>query len=118
MSISLQKVDTDASWTDTRRAAAVRQRESLCTAINLLKYRGMAKIDGCLSLAGLLIHRHQYRKAHLEVIQAITALQEAGEHLERLADQFDEFRDEYTYEPPLVKLGQGQYARYVWGGDQ
>jgi hypothetical protein len=52
------------------------------------------------------------------VIQAITALHEAGDQLEQLADQFDNFRDEYTYEPPLVKLGQGEYARYVWGGDQ
>lgn len=118
MSAIYERVEVDAEWTNAKRVDAIRQRETLCNTINLLKYKALAKIDGCLSLAGVYIHRHQYRKAHLEVIAAITALIEAGDQVEKLADDFDEFRDDYTYEPPLVKLGQGDYARYVWGGDQ
>lgn len=118
MTMIYEKVDPDAAWSESRRRDAIRKREALCVAINRLKYQAMAKVDGALSLAGVMIHRHKYRQAHLEVIRAITGLLEAGEQLEQLADGFDKFRDDYTYEPPLVLLGQGEYARYVWGGDQ
>ena len=105
-------------WTEEKRKAAIRQREFICVRINLLKYKLFAAIEGCLSVAGVHVNRHQYEQAHREVIVAIAKMIEAGEELERLADTFDQFKKDFTYEPPLVLLGQGEYARPVWGGDQ
>jgi len=101
-------------WTEEKRKAAIRSRESICVQINLLKYKLFAAIEGCLSVAGVHVNRHQYKQAHEEVIVAIAKLIEAGEHLEQLADTFDRFKDDFTYEPPLVLLGQGEYARPIW----
>jgi len=116
MSVQYVKVETDSDWTEERRRNAIRKRGSLCSQVNLLKYKAFAKIEGALSVAAVHLHRHQYKRAHLETVKAQACLIEAGDQLEQLLDAFDEFRDDYSYEPPLVALGQGDYARYVWGG--
>jgi hypothetical protein len=110
--------ESPVDWTEDKRKSAIQQRNFICTQINRLKYQMFASIEGSLSVAGCRVNRHQYKQAHLEVIKAITKLIEAGEQLEQLADSFDQFKDDFTYEPPLVLLGQGEYARPVWEGDQ
>lgn len=112
-----RRVTPPEGWTREKTNAARERREKLYTSILALEQRGAAALVGSFGLAKVLLWRHKYAEAHRELVRALALLQELGEKLENDLDSIEDFRRDFSDDPPLVITGQGEYATYVCGGD-
>ncbi len=116
-SVELVKVHV-AGWDDERRRKALEARGNLITRTWSARTTLTTRVQGLISCAESALYRHRNLQAVEHLREAEKQAAELAKEVADAVDMLENFGGEYTWEPPLVKLGQGEYARYVWGGDK